>query len=92
LNYYVRNCAFEPTDPEFDGVEATMQQIQAAFRWNKPALISTHRANFVGGIDPSNRDAGLKELNKLLVSILKTWPDVEFMSSSHMFKALYPSD
>jgi len=81
ITYYTRNCAFEPTGEDYNGIDLTMRQIEAAFRWGKPANISTHRANFVGGIDPSNREKGLSELQKLLKAIVSTWPDVEFMSS-----------
>lgn len=81
ITYYTRNCAFEPTGEDYKGIELTMRQIAAAFRWGKPANISTHRANFVGGIEPANRDKGLSELRKLLKAIVSKWPDVEFMSS-----------
>ena len=81
LTYYTRNCAFEPTAKRYTGIDLTMKQIAAAFRWHKPAIISTHRTNFAGGIEPANREKGLSELSKLLKAIVKTWPDVEFMSS-----------
>jgi hypothetical protein len=81
LWYYKRNCAFEPTDIGYRGVPFTIKQIEAAFRWGKPANISTHRVNFVGGISPENREKGLSELEILLKEVVKRWPDVEFMSS-----------
>ena len=80
LTYYTRNCAFEPTDPSYKGTDYTLKQIEAAFRWRKPALISTHRVNFSGGISPDNRAKGLTELKKLLFRIAGKWPDVEFLS------------
>lgn len=81
LTYYTRNCAFEPSDIGYKGIDQTMRQIDAAFRWGKPANISTHRVNFSGGIDPVNRNFGLSELKKLLKAIVRKWPNVEFMSS-----------
>lgn len=81
ITYYTRNCAFEPSDSRYSGIGSTMKQIAAAFRWGKPASISTHRVNFAGGINPSVRDHGLNELKKLLDSIVTKWPDVVFMSS-----------
>lgn len=81
LHYHFRNCAFEPTDEAYRGTGLTLRQIDAAFRWKKPAIISSHRVNFVGGIDPKNRSQGLTELRKLLTEIRKNWPDAEFMSS-----------
>jgi hypothetical protein len=58
-----------------------MKQIETAFFWNKPAIISSHRVNFCGHIDPKNREIGLSALKELLQKIVKKWPDVEFMSS-----------
>ena len=81
LTFYTRNCLFEPSDKRYNGIDLTMNQIAAAFRWGKPANISTHRVNFAGGIDPANRVKGLSELKNLLKTIIKRWPDVEFMSS-----------
>ncbi len=92
LRYYTRNCAFEPTEMSYRGIDLTMRQIEMAFRWGKPALISTHRVNFIGVLEPSNREKGLKELKLLLNSIVKKWTDVEFMSLKDMFKVLYPHD
>jgi len=89
LTYYTRNCAFEPTSNNYNGIEHTLKQINAAFHWRKPANISTHRVNFVGGIDPANRAKGLIELKKLLEAIVINWPDVEFMSSAKMLNQVY---
>ncbi|MCJ7448020.1 MAG: hypothetical protein MUO72_10015 [Bacteroidales bacterium] len=92
LIYYTRNCAFEPTDPGYRGIDLTLKQIEAAFRWNKPANISTHRVNFVGGIEQSNREKGLRELKLLLDTIVRNWPDTEFVSSAEMLGEIYPND
>lgn len=92
LIYYTRNCFFEPTDKGYKGVETTLKQIEASFRWNKIANISTHRVNFAGGIEPVNRDKGLNELRKLLKAIVLKWPDVKFMSSSDAFNYLLKSN
>jgi hypothetical protein len=61
-----------------------MQQIQADFRWNKPALISSHRVNFCGHIDPKNREKGLGDLKALLKAIVQKWPEVEFVSVNQL--------
>lgn len=89
ITYYTRNCAFEPIIPSYNGIESTLRQIEAAFRWKKPAIISTHRANYIGSIDENNRRNGLRELKLLLDTIIKKWPDAEFMSSDKMFRAVY---
>ena len=88
ITYYTRNCAFEPSDSNYKGIDLTLKQVEAAFRWHKPANISTHRVNFAGGIDPANRKRGLNELKKLLKAIVQKWPDVEFMNSGDALEFL----
>jgi len=83
--YMVRNCRFEPTaDPKKDWVDSCLNEINTAFRWKKPAIIESHRVNYIGYINPENRDRNLKLLHELLTSILKKWPEVEFMSSDQL--------
>ena len=85
LTIMVRNIVFEPTeDRGLDWVNFTMKQIDRAFRWNKPAIISSHRVNFCGHIDPENRAKGLQTLKQLLHEIVKKWPDVEFMAADEL--------
>lgn len=81
--YTIRNCIFEPSlMPEKDCVGECLKEIQNAFFWRKPAIISSHRANYVSEISTANRDSGLRQLKKLVSGILETWPEVEFMDSS----------
>ncbi len=76
----VRNVVFEPgKDMGFDPVNRAVQQIAAAFRWRKPAIISSHRVNFCGHLEESNRQRGLAALKSLLEQITVRWPDVEFV-------------
>jgi len=83
--YLVRNVVFEPTSIDSDiSVKIALDQIKAAFRWNRPAIISSHRVNFCGYIDEKNRKKGISELNNLLKSIVDLWPDVEFMSADEL--------
>ncbi len=83
--YLVRNVVFEPThDRGIDWVSYTMKQIEAAFFWNRPAIISSHRVNFCGHIDPKNRKQGLTALKQLLSKIKTKWPDVEFMAANEL--------
>ncbi|MGV3697932.1 hypothetical protein [Flavobacterium sp.] len=85
LTIMVRNVVFEPTeDRGIDWVSHTMKQIERAFRWNKPAIISSHRVNFCGHIDPQNRKNGLEALRNLLDEIVARWPDVEFLSADEL--------
>jgi len=83
--YIVRNAFFEPSHtPEDDNIGQCLKRIDIAFKWNKPAVISTHRLNFMGGLDPLNRERGLKQLSSLLKQIMKRWPSVEFMSTDQL--------
>jgi len=89
LTIMVRNVVFEPTeDRGIDWVAFAIKQIETAFRWNKPAIISSHRVNFCGHIDPENRKKGLAELKRLLHEIVKKWPDAEFLSGDEVGKIL----
>lgn len=83
--YITRNVVFEPISSLYnDWVDKAMRDIRIAFTWNKPAIISTHRANYTGTISESNREEGLRKLNDLLRSILSRWNDVEFLSSDQL--------
>lgn len=82
LNTVFRNCVFEPSLLErSDWVDSCLKEIEIAFRCGKPANITSHRVNFVGGIEPKIREHGMRELQRLLIQIVNHWPDVEFGSS-----------
>lgn len=87
--YIIRNCVFEPTADLSDWAEYTFKQIQIAFKWNKPAIVSSHRVNFAGAISKTNRERGLNELKRLITLVQKSFPDVEFVTSKQLFKILY---
>lgn len=83
--YLTRNCFFEPSSNlKSNWVDSCLSEIEIAFKWNKPAVISSHRVNYIGWLNPANRDKGLKELSLLLSSVLNKWPDVEFISSDQL--------
>lgn len=83
LIFITRNASFEPSaeNRTKDWVSKSLKQIEIAFQWNKPAIISTHRVNYCGGIETGNRSRGLFLLKDLIAKILKTWPEAEFLSS-----------
>ena len=86
LIYLMRNCFFEPTHfrDKMDVVDECLSRVKLAFRWGKAAVISSHRLNFIGSIDPTNRDKNLMLFTQLLNEIVKRWPDVEFVSSDEL--------
>lgn len=82
--YITRNCFFEPSDKSKDWVSSCMNDIEKAFKWGKPAVISSHRVNYTGSLNEINRKDGLEELSSLLTILTKKWPEVEFMTSSEL--------
>lgn len=85
LTYLIRNCFFEPAlSGKSDIVGDCLKKIEIAFAWRKPAVICSHRINYMGELDPDNRKVNLRLLDELLKRILKLWPDVEFMTSDKL--------
>jgi hypothetical protein len=80
-----RNCSFEPSESlNVDCVNSCLKEIESAFYWQKPAIISSHRVNYISSINPKNAYNGLKKLDTLLSNIIKKWPNVEFMTSMEL--------
>lgn len=85
----VRNCFFEPsTSYKLDWVDECLKDIEVAFFWKRPAIICSHRINFVGGLSEVNRDKNLKSFQNLIKRIIKKWPDVKFVSSDEVINYL----
>ncbi len=82
--YLTRNCFFEPSQQGKDWVNSCLQNIASAFRWHKPAIISSHRVNYIGALNPANRQRGLEHLSRLLEGVIKQWPEIEFCSSDEL--------
>lgn len=88
--YTVRNCIFEPShfNANFDNVGKCLSQIQQAFFFKKPAIITSHRLNYIGSLHEKNRTTNLEYLNSMLQSITKKWPEVEFLSSDQLIETI----
>ncbi|MCH8567416.1 MAG: hypothetical protein LAT67_04105 [Balneolales bacterium] len=83
--FLTRNAFFEPNqNTSKDHVDLCLSQVQLAFKYNKPAIISSHRCNYIGSLNPENRSHGLKELRRLLGEITTKWPDVRFITSTQL--------
>ena len=60
--YLTRNCFFEPSScgycypNNYDWLNYCLKEIEIAFRWHKPATISSHRVNYIGYLHPENRE------------------------------------
>lgn len=83
-----RNCSFEPSITSKNWIDSCLKEISTAFRWYKPAVISSHRVNYIGALNPGNRDNGLRHLNGLLKEIVKLWPEAEFMTTNELGKLM----
>lgn len=84
--YIKRNCFFEPAENSKDWVKSCLNEIEHAFKYEQPAVISTHRVNYVGGISRENRNHGLSELSKLLRVINERWPDVKYVHTKDLYE------
>lgn len=83
--YLRRNVLFEPSlFGNKDWVTDTIKDINIAFFWKKPAIISAHRLNFIGSINEKNRSNNLKAFRNLLKTIVNKWPEVEFLSTDKL--------
>ncbi len=83
--YLVRNVNFEQIESGSSNlVGSALKEIETAFFWRKPAIISSHRVNYIGSLSQKNRNQNLMLLKELLDSILKRFPDVEFLSTDEL--------
>lgn len=82
--YMVRNVIFEPSmlgTKNIDPVGKCLNDMSIAFKMYKPAIIGTHRLNYVGFIDVKNRDRNLQLLKEMIRTAMKTWPEIQFITS-----------
>jgi len=81
--YGVRNCTFEPLERNYD-FGKVLREIELAFLFKQPAVLSTHRVNYTSRISYDTRDKSLKELQSLLKKIKINWPDVIFLNTAEL--------
>ena len=79
VTYLVRDDYFEPAmgHRAEDGLAA----VAAKTRLGRPALLETHRVNF---LDEQTAARSLVELDKLLSAALRRWPRLRFMASAEL--------
>jgi hypothetical protein len=83
--YLIRNCFFEPSlQPEKDWVGLALKRIEKAFQKNHPAIVESHRINFITTLQEKNRTTNLALLGELLTKVLEKWPDVEFVTTEKL--------
>jgi len=82
----VRNASFEPYKKK--RLAVTMIEIRRALASGRPIVVSSHRWNYVGAVNP-NRDRDLLLLRELAAQTKAEAPDVVFLSASDLAKHLY---
>lgn len=82
--FITRNAFFEPSQGDAACVLNCIRDIEMAFRFGKPAIISSHRVNYIGALEQENRKRGLTMLTELLTIICKRWPEVEFLTTEQL--------
>ncbi len=83
--YLLRNVNFEPTY-DSNCVENALSEIDLAFKYSKPAIINSHRLNYIGRINQNNRTNGINKLGDLIQKVIIKYPDIEFMTSNELLK------
>ena len=89
LNYLTRNVFFEPTqNPDFPWEKDALRRIETAFFWGKPAIISMHRLNFMGGFSEENRIRSLERLGIVIAQVQKKYKNVVFSTSNKFYNKI----
>ena len=85
ITYTTRNAFFEPaSSPDKNWISITLKGIDDAFKNNKPAIIGSHRINYIGSLNEQNRTNNLNMLQTILNKIVLKYPKVEFISSAEL--------
>jgi hypothetical protein len=81
--YLIRNCIFEPSTYKIreNALDDCLLKVNQAFKNHNAAIISTHRINFVSGMDKKNAEINLSLFQKLLFKLQQKWPNIEFMNT-----------
>ena len=88
----VRTLSFEPcSGSKSDPIGHAFREIESAFRWKKPVIISSHRVNYAGHIDPANRRRGLAALEELIEKMVRRWPDIQFVTVDELVSLMEES-
>lgn len=91
--YTVRNCNYEPAYKCNPGecAASCLKEVEDAFLHKKPAIITSHRVNYIGQVNNQNAEQNLVGLKTLLTQIVRKYPDVEFLTSVELLKIVEDS-
>ena len=73
-------------------VSKCFEEICWSFDNKKPAIINSHRFNYIGTINSKNAENNLKGLYRLLKQVKERYPDIEFVSSSELIDIIRQED
>lgn len=79
LIYLNRNVYFEPVSKKENIVDQTVNDIKQAWAKNQPAVLNTHRSNYVS-LDVDQTKKGLSSLNKLLSTLEQKYPNISYLT------------
>lgn len=82
--YLTRNCLFEPSQNKKLNAQRCIKDIELAFKLKKPAVICSHRLNYIGELDKKNRDESLLQLKIILKYLTDKYTEIEFLSSDEL--------
>lgn len=87
--FTIRNVSLEPfIRCGKDWCREALREVSLAFAMGRPAVVSTHRANFVSRVSRSNRAHSLLCLADFLKAVIRNWPDVEFVNSAELLELM----
>lgn len=87
--YLTRNSFFEPSIyPQKNWEQECLKGISEAFTNGQPAILGSHRINYIGSLSEKNRRDNLSTLRSILKNVINKWPDVEFMSSAELLEII----
>ncbi len=88
LYWFPRNARLDPHNHYNYFAEQCLESIEKAFQSHIPAIIDFHRVNISGKYNSSYRDRTLKELNFVLQTVEKQWPDTQFISTDELLRKI----
>jgi hypothetical protein len=89
--YTIRNCSYEPayTQNPQECAKKCLSEIDRAFKFGKPAIINSHRLNYINSINPNNANNNLGGLKYLLEAVVEKYKDVEFITTPQLLEIIY---
>lgn len=88
LAYAVRDLYFEPIRGH--RCADVLPHIREYFRLGRPALLETHRSNFIGSVEQLS--SALEEVDTLYRALLREFPDLRFMSTAELARVFAQRD